>query len=260
MIHHQENSNRLAASGTADGWIFPDDYIDSDEICVTALPRPSSQKFMFDENASPITEEMFHRAYALSDPMPELLKLIKAHPTEAAVRDIVIYYIEAVEDNPPRAYESTSVVVALRESLDAPMIRGGFSLAEAFYIELHDLLPRGFDFDSDKDSRTFGPTNLYLIACLLSGLSFKYNLTSSKDQYGEIRRGLHAHDISSTSELLVIGACIQLLTSGSKIVPTGKPFIHSADEVAVQLKLQRYAGRVKESNAVKLLEVCQLFA
>ena len=80
-------------------------------------------------------------------------------------------------------------------------------------------------------------------------------LDSSSDQYGEIRRGLHAHDNSSTSELLVIRACIQLLTSGSKIFTTlGKPFIHSADKVAVQLKLQRYAGRVKESNAVKLLK------
>jgi len=212
---------------------------------------------MLDENAFPNAEELFHRAYALSDPTPELLKLIKAHPTEAAVRDLLIYYIEAVEDNPPRAYALTSVVVALCESLDAPMIQGGFSLGEAFFIELHDLLPQGFDLGSDKDSKKIGPTNLYLIACLLSGLSFKYNLTSSRDQYGEIRRGLHTHDNSSTPELLVIGACIQLLTSGSKIVTTGKPFIHSADEVAVKLKLQRYAGRVKELNAVKLLEVCQ---
>jgi hypothetical protein len=216
--------------------------------------------------ASPIAEEIFHRAYALSlhrayalsDPTPELLELIIAHPTEAAVKDLLIYYIEAVEDNPLRAYALTSVLVALRESLDAPMIQSGFSLGEMFYIELHDLLPRGFDLGSDKDSKTIGPTNLYLIACLLSGLSFKYDLTSSRDQYEEIRRGVHAHDNSSTSELLVIGACIQLLTSGSKIVTAlGKPFIHSADEVAVRLKLQRYAGRVKESNAVKLLEVCQ---
>ena len=70
---------------------------------------------------------------------------------------------------------------------------------------------------------------------------------------------LRAHDNSATSELLVTGACIQLLTSASKIIQTGKPFIHSAYEVAVQLKLRRYPGRVKEPNAVKLLEVCRLF-
>lgn len=65
-------------------------------------------------DAFPNAEEIFHSAYALSDPTPELLKLIKAHPTEVAVRDLLIYYIEAVEDNPSRVYALTSVLVALR--------------------------------------------------------------------------------------------------------------------------------------------------
>jgi hypothetical protein len=201
---------------------------------------------------------VFRSAYALSDPTPELLNLIKAHPTELAIRDLLVYYFEAVEGNPSRAYALTSVLVALRDSPDAPVIEGSSTLTLAFYGRLHDLIPRGFDFD--KDNKTFGPTNTYLVNCLLSGLSFKYNLTSSTDQYGEIRKGLNTHSSSSTdSELLVIGACIQLLTNGSGIVPTGQPFIHSANEVATKLRSQQSAGRVKEPNALKLLEVCRLF-
>jgi hypothetical protein len=45
--------------------------------------------------AFPDAEIFFRRAYGLSDPMPELLNLIKpdsAHPTEATVRDLLIDY------------------------------------------------------------------------------------------------------------------------------------------------------------------------
>jgi len=208
------------------------------------------------EHAFHNAEKLFRSAYALADPTPELLNLIRAHPTELAIRDLLVYYFEAVEGNPSRAYALTSVLVTLRDSPDAPVIEDGSTLTQAFYDRLHDLIPRGFDFD--KDNRTFGPTNTYLVNCLLSGLSLKYNLTSSTDQYGEIRKGLNTHGNSSTSELLVIGACIQLLTNGSGIVPTGKPFIHSANEVATKLRSQQSAGRVKESKALELLEVCRL--
>ena len=37
------------------------------------------------EESFPNAEKVFRQAYGLSDPTPELLNLIKAHPTEAAV-------------------------------------------------------------------------------------------------------------------------------------------------------------------------------
>ena len=201
----------------------------------------------------PHAEELFSCAFTLSDPTPALLKLIKAHPTEAVVRELLISYIEAVEDNPSRAYPLASVLVALRDSPDAPVIRG-FSLAETLYNELDDLHSQGSVFD--KDNKTFGPTNTYLINSLLSGISFKYNLTLSRTQYSYIEDGLNVDHASPICQLLLIGACIQLLTNGSKIVPTGKPFIRSADEVATKLRFQRSVGRIKEPNALRLLDVC----
>jgi hypothetical protein len=68
---------------------------------------------------------------------------------------------------------------------------------------------------------------------------------------------LNADGNSSISELLVIGACIQLLTSGSEIV-SAQPFNYTADEVATKLRFQQSAGTVKDSNA-QTLEVCQSF-
>ena len=175
------------------------------------------------------------------------MNLINAYPTEAAVEDLLFYYTDAVEEDPSRAYALTSVLVALRDCS---------SLAMAFHVTLADLYSQSFYLDDDDN--TLSPTNTYLIDCLLSGLSSKHNLSSSHDQYFEVRDGLDCHGDSSIYELWVIGACIQLLTIGSKIV-SEKMFNYAANEVATKLRSQQSAGTVKELNAQKLLEVCQLF-
>lgn len=88
------------------------------------------------ENAFHNAEKLLRSAYALSDPTSELLNLIKAHPTELAIRGL---YFEAVEGNPSRAYTLTSVLVIPRDSPDAPVIESGLTLAEAFYDRLQTL-------------------------------------------------------------------------------------------------------------------------
>jgi hypothetical protein len=125
----------------------------------------------------------------------------------------------------------------------------------ALHRRLADIHSQYLTFDDDNE--TFSPTNTYLTNCLLSGLSLKDNLTSSPLQYIEIRDGLDCHGHSSIYELWVIGACIQLLTIASKIFPE-QMFNYSANEVATKLEIQQSAGTVEESNARKLLEVCQL--
>ena len=147
------------------------------------------------------------------------------------------------------------MLAALRDSSDAPVTQGSSSFVEAFYDELDGLHSRGSVFD--KNNKAFGPTNTYLINSLLSGLSFKYNLTSSPTQYPYIEDGLNVDNNSPIGQLLLIGACMQLLINGSKIVPTGKPFIRSTNEVTTKLKSQQSVGRIKDSNALKLLDVCQ---
>ena len=117
-----------------------------------------------------------------------------------------------------------------------------------------------FDFDLDKDTETFGPTNTYLITSLLSALSLKHKLTDCSDQYWHIENGLNVvdHDFPIL-EVLVIGACIQLPIDGSEIVPEGKPFFQSADEVATKLRTQKSLRTVKNLNALKVLEVGRSF-
>jgi hypothetical protein len=208
----------------------------------------------------PNAEKVLCEAYSLFDPTPALLNLINACPTEAAVKDLLFYYMDAAEDDPSRAYALTSVLVALRDSPEAPLIQDGsliqdrFSLATAFHVGLSDLYSWCFHLDDDS----ICPTNTYLVTCLLSGLTLKHNLSSSHHQYYEVRYGIDCHGDPSLCELWVIGACIQLLTIGSKIV-SEKIFNYSASEVATKLRSQQSASTVKEFNARKLLEVCQLF-
>jgi len=213
-----------------------------------------------DEEAFPGADDLFRKAFGLSDPTPELLSLIKAHPTEAAVRDLLIAYILEAEENPSRAYALASVLVALRDSPDAPDIEDlervdDYSLAVAFRVKLADLHSRYLIFDDDN--KTVSPTNTYLTNCLLSALSLKYDLAWCPAQYHEIKDGLIVQGNSWTNELLVTGACIQLLTIGSKIV--SDTAFYSGKEVLTKLRLQQSAGIVKDENVQKLLEVFQFF-
>ena len=109
-----------------------------------------------------------------------------------------------------------------------------------------------------NDNMGIVPTNIFLLTSLLSGLSIKYDLTNSSDQYGTLWEGLNAIDSnSSISEVRVIGACIQLLTSGSIIIRSSEEYIQSANEAVTKLKAQKSRETVKDSNALQLLEVCQ---
>jgi hypothetical protein len=143
-------------------------------------------------------------------------------------------------------------LVALRDSPNTPKIGGDTSLTGIIYRRLADLHSQGFEFD--KDTKILEPTNTFLTNSLTSGLSFRYNLVTSPDQYGAIVDGLDVDDRQPASEVLVISACIQLLTAGSAAYM--KAYFPSANDVATKLKAQRAAGRVKNANGAKLSEVC----
>lgn len=64
-------------------------------------------------------EQLFRNVYALSDPVPELLNLLKAHPTQVSAIDLVMHYTEAVEEDPSRTNALASALVTLRD----PQIR-----------------------------------------------------------------------------------------------------------------------------------------
>jgi len=94
---------------------------------------------------------------SLSDPTPELLNLMNAHPMQVAAIDLLVYYIEAVEENPSRANGLSAALVTLRQSSNAPTLEYGSTLAEVFSFKLAEMHARGLNFD--EDNRTFGPTN-----------------------------------------------------------------------------------------------------
>ena len=125
----------------------------------------------------------------------------------------------------------------------------------AFRVKLADLHSRYLIFDDDNE--TVNPTNTYSTNCLLSALSLKHDLAWCPAQYHEIKDGLIVQGNSWICELYVVGACIQLLTIGSKIVQDG--MFYSGNEVPTKRRLQHSAGIVKEPNARKLLDVCQFF-
>ena len=67
----------------------------------------------------PDSKHIFQQAFAVQDPAPHLLEILKTHHYPA-VSDLVFYYIEAVENDPYCAQKVASALSRIIKSLDAP--------------------------------------------------------------------------------------------------------------------------------------------
>ena len=211
---------------------------------------------MSEEEAFPNSNHLFQQAFAAADPVPHLLQLLKQHPTYLAVRDLVVSYTEAVEEDPSRGQSLASTLARVRDSSDAPTF-GTETLSSHINSVLADQHFKVIYGDSEV--KEYGPKNTYLLDSLLSGLSLKHGLTSTSDQYAAIDHGLDAPHNSDKSEVLVVGACIQLLLHGSVIVTeSAGSYRKEAKVVAKELKAQEVAGTVKNPHAIRVLEVYNL--
>ncbi|KAF9473537.1 hypothetical protein BDN70DRAFT_937354 [Pholiota conissans] len=206
-----------------------------------------------EDDTFPDSEQCFRQAFDHPDAPAKLLKLIKEYPEYMVIIDLVVTYQTIVQENPDRAEELTRTLVAVRNSPDAPIISGDTTLAEIFSCRLAFL--HGVALIIDDEKKILGTSNEFLSGSLLSGLSFKYNLCGCSDQSGAILDGLDADPISPISEVLVAGACIQLLVAGSIIIRRSSSYFKSAKKIATRLKAQRHSGTVKDKNAQKLLEL-----
>jgi len=211
---------------------------------------------MFEEEAFPNSDHLFQQAFSAVDPVPRLLQLLKQYPTYLAVRDLVVSYTVAVEEDPSRGQFLASTLARLRDSSDAPSF-GTETLSsyiDSVLADHHFKVIHG-----DSEVKEYGPKNTYLLDAFLSGLSLKHGLTSTPDQYAAIDHGLDAPHGSDKSEILVVGACIQLLLHGSEIVTEfAGSYRKEAKAVVKKLKDQEVAGTVRDPHAIQLLEVCDL--
>ncbi|KAF8887451.1 hypothetical protein CPB84DRAFT_1786860 [Gymnopilus junonius] len=179
------------------------------------------------------TDHRFEQAFAAVDPEPLLLQILKDHPFYITVRDLAIYYVEAVEENPSRGGYLASVLVKVAESPEAPLFTPDTvsSFIDRTLADHHFKVIYG-----DHRVKDYGPKNTYLLDSFLSGLSFKYSLTSTSDQLAAIHEGLDAACGSSESEILVVGTCIQLLLHGSELVTErAGTYRRSPEELAISL-------------------------
>jgi hypothetical protein len=214
------------------------------------------------QHTSSLTQKLIYRAFALSNPTSELLTFIELDPTYDTVARILSCYIEMAHKDPYCAKDLAMSLsnVSRSESVQSIRINGYYSIGGVFNEELVGYHSDGFVLN--KDNETFGPTNTYLIASLLSGLSLKHNLTCFSDQFTTIEDGLNIIDNTlPNSEVLVIGTCIQLLTAGSEIVQIpglSESYLQLIQSAARKLETQKSLGTVKNCNALEVLEVGQL--
>jgi len=215
---------------------------------------------MFDDDETfPDSGRLFKEALAEPDPVPFLSKLLKKHQTFPVVYELVLVYIEEVEEKPSRGHHlasSMSNFVGMYDSPDKPSF-GTETLAD---VVAGELAGHHFKSYGAEKIRGYSPNNTHLLDSLLSGLSLKYGLTSSPDMYSAIKHGLKARPHTDDAQELLVGTCIQLLLHGSEII-TEKvgSYRTTAQQVASKLKAQKAMGTVKDPHAIELLEVYNLF-
>ncbi|KAF8903875.1 hypothetical protein CPB84DRAFT_1745992 [Gymnopilus junonius] len=203
-----------------------------------------------------IDEHRFQQAFAAVDPEPLLLlQILIEDPIETTVHDLAFYYTEAVEENPSRGPYLASVLVKVANSPDAPTFPSD-TVSSCLNRALADQHFKTFYGDSRV--KEYGPKNTYLLESLLSGLSFKYDLTSTSDMLGTLCDGLDTpHGSSDSPEVSVIGTCIQLLIHGSEVTEraAGSSYHMSPEEIASKLKAHKAAGIVKDPHALQVLDL-----
>jgi len=209
---------------------------------------------MFDESF-PNAESIFHQAFAAVDPAPRLLQILNEHPTYAAARDLIMFYFDAVAKDPSRAQPLASALITIARSPDAPT----YEWETLYVVFAKELARTHFKYYNEDDMlhKAYGPTNEYLLDCLLSGLSLKLGLTVTTEMFSTIVDGLKAPRWRRRcSEVMVVGSCIQLLLSGPAITTKhAGPYRKSPRKIADRLKAQKKRGIVKDPHAIQVLDV-----
>ena len=200
--------------------------------------------------AFPDAERVFQEAFNAEDPASLLLNILKEHPTYFTLLDLLSNFVEAVHNDPYRAQTLASALAKIIHSPDAPSF-GRDTLHDLLYREFADLFFEGDD--DDNLNKVYGPRNTFLLDSLLSGFSFKYELTLSSDMYGFLNDGLKSprglRDSKLDPEVLVVGTSIQLLLSGSRMEPG------ELRNAAKKLKAHEAAGTVRDPHAIEVLKV-----
>ena len=213
------------------------------------------------------TENAFRSAFKQPDPTPYLLKLIESNPELPTIADLVFVYMDLVAESPKQIYKYAEALASVRKSTIT--VAGGDRLGNpaqqnighAFndvFVEFHST-----DLD-DVNDKSVTPSNEFLVASLISAVSMLYKFCDSPAQVGGLLRGLHfddeknyADDVSSR-EILVLGACLQLLVAGSYLYGPKGTDVGRVD-VLGELERIKGAGVVKDRNGQRLLAVCDNF-
>lgn len=207
--------------------------------------------------AFPNSEQLFSAAFALKHPYPAILRLIKQHPSSSAVWDAVTCYGNAAQENPRRADAFAAVLVKLRNCPDVPPFAVTDNSIQGVYCDkLYDIHNEGLGIIMDEEMTALDAKNPHLFHSYLSALSFKHGLMSCSTMYGAIQDGLIDLGTNVRAQTALLGACIQLLVSGSVIVPAGTPvFWSGAADLATRLRAQLKRGIIKDRHFHKFLEV-----
>ncbi|KAF9553302.1 hypothetical protein CPC08DRAFT_754314 [Agrocybe pediades] len=203
------------------------------------------------DSDAPSVEHLFDQAFTEPNPGPALQKIVDDRPSYTNIEfPLIKAYFDAASTDPSRA----NILAGALAGLGPDTLKGAINRELARSVH--------FVFRAVPEDTAFGPSNPFLLHSLLSGLSLKYSLTQTSAMYSAIEKGLEPTDVEHplldalNAEVLVVGACIQVLLAGSVLASErAGTYRRTAEVVAENLRDSRDAGRVKDPRAVNVLNL-----
>ncbi|KAF9521763.1 hypothetical protein CPB83DRAFT_900311 [Crepidotus variabilis] len=196
------------------------------------------------------TIPLFRQAFAATDPVSSLLHLLNDASNERSICDLLFAYTDEIDENPYQAQALTSILLKLRHQPTPEIPRFSQGLRNLIYEELGDRL-----FKREPDVMVYGPKNEHLLDALIVGLSYQHDLAAGGDELAVLQEGLNAiRDGSEKSQVLVVGACIQLLMGGHVILTEDVgTYRMTAEEITMKLKSRKRC--VTDPQAIEVVDL-----
>lgn len=211
-------------------------------------------------------EQQIRDALSLPEPVisaSSLVNVIKQQPTAETVAWLAELYESLATEKPSRAEALAESLVLLRDSPDIPTIAKNETHIKnpVLNLFLYEVLSAAVS-GPRSDLVAIAPTNeSFLVGSVISTTATKHGLCTSAARIGAIARGIHfpgseyqLHSKPKTWETSSLGACLQLLISGSVFCNDGQ-LGRNREQLLPSIKSLLAGETIKDANGKKLLQV-----
>ncbi|KAF5334005.1 hypothetical protein D9611_015101 [Ephemerocybe angulata] len=211
----------------------------------------------------PQIAELFASNKSASELASEIGSIVEEYPTSACTEALASAIVNATHSNPAKADTIIQALVlhgAAWQAIDIDWAGSPATFYDVFSVDFLELLKTIlFETQLHQPKRTkVEATNLTLSTALLSAAIIKHGLFKAVHvPYGFAYDALKLHGYGSSksrSEVLAVGACLQLSTAGKLMMERNLEQVFGKEKIVNALKGLKENGTIKHPLGLDLLD------